>query len=134
MQEKTQEIKERYVLNKFTEYPYHELRMKQIQEDLASVSRELSYENGCQLSPWKQELLYKEEALIQELKEHVKQIMLVDSWLKELNENHRNIMRTYAIAQGCKEGCRCARLTNNTESNVYKTTKRVIQKIARKLP
>ena len=120
------ELKERYVLNKFTEYPYHQWMLKEIQKELTEINRELSENQYTDVTPWKKEL-------IKELNIHIQQMNQVEQWLKQLGENQQNIMRIYAIEHGCKNGCYCARATNNTESNVYKTAKRVIRKIAMSL-
>ena len=126
------ELKERYVLNKFTEYPYHQWMLEEIQKELTEINRELSENQYTDVTPWKKELIYRETELIKELNIHI-QLNQVEQWLKQLGENQQNIMRIYAIEHGCKNGCYCARATNNTESNVYKTAKRVIRKIAMSL-
>ncbi len=127
------ELKERYVLNKFTEYPYHQWMLKEIQKELTEINRELSENQYTDVTPWKKELIYRETELIKELNIHIQQMNQVEQWLKQLGENQQNIMRIYALEHGCKNGCYCARATNNTESNVYKTAKRVIRKIAMSL-
>ena len=127
------ELKERYVLNKFTEYPYHQWMLEEIQKELTEINRELSENQYTDVTPWKKELIYRETELIKELNIHIQQMNQVEQWLEQLGENQQNIMRIYAMEYGCKNGCYCARATNNTESNVYKTAKRVIHKIALKL-
>ena len=107
--------------------------LEEIQKELTEINRELSENQYTDVTPWKKELIYRETELIKELNIHIQQMNQVEQWLKQLGENQQNIMRIYAIEHGCKNGCYCARATNNTESNVYKTAKRVIRKIAMSL-
>ena len=58
------ELKERYVLNKFTEYPYHQWMLKEIQKELTEINRELSENQYTDVTPWKKELIYRETELI----------------------------------------------------------------------
>lgn len=47
-----------------------------------------------------------------------------------MSENHRNIMISYAINNQCKNTTKCARETGNSESNICKSAKREISRIA----
>lgn len=135
MQELSSALKEQYVVNKFTEYRYHQMMVLSIQGELEYINKELSIGILCnaELTSWKRELLVKESDLLCELNYHKKEIELVNLWMINLNDNQQNIMKTYAIENGCKNGTKCGIETNNTESNVYKTTKRVIKKIAKNI-
>lgn len=92
------ELKERYVLNKFTEYPYHQWMLEEIQKELTEINRELSENQYTDVTPWKKELIYRETELIKELNIHIQQMNQVEQWLKQLGENQQNIMRIYARA------------------------------------
>lgn len=135
MQKMSLALKERYVLNKFTEYLYHQMMYETIQYELIEIDIELSGNKLCnsELTSWKKELLSKETELLCEQNYHKKELDLVNLWLSELNENQRNILIAYAINNGCKNGTKCGVETNNTESNIYKTTKRVVTKLAKKI-
>ncbi|MFQ6814585.1 MAG: hypothetical protein ACLRS2_19800 [[Clostridium] innocuum] len=68
------ELKEQYVLNKFTEYPYHQWMLEEIQRELTEINRELSEKQYTDVTPWKKELIYRETELVKELNIHIQQM------------------------------------------------------------
>ncbi|MEG2908133.1 MAG: hypothetical protein RR945_02840 [Erysipelotrichaceae bacterium] len=141
-----QGIKEKHVLNCFTDYLYHKHVVDQIQEELNYISEELSCGSSSMgiirvskdaknnNTPWQNELFARESDLIKEQDKHFEHVELVDEWLKNIkNETHRDILIDYVINNHCENAESVAENCYTTKGNVCKVAQRLITKIARRI-
>lgn len=139
-------IKENHVLSCFTDYLYHKHASDHIQEELNYISAELSSgapSTGIILvskdaknnsSPWQNELLSREQELIQVQDKHIEAMEQVDEWLSHIkNQTHKEILIDYLINNRCENADSVASNCFTTKGNVCKVAQRLITNIARKI-
>ena len=140
------EIKENHVSKCFTDYLYHKHASDQIQEELNYIAAELSSgspstgiilvskDSKNNLSPWQNELLSKEQELIELQDEHEKAKEQVDQWLANIrNQQHRDIVVEYLINNQCEHAESVAVKCFTTKGNVCKVAQRIVSNIARRI-